>query len=66
MVSLYHILGIISLGLAALTGYWIMTPSARLEADPLNSLALIIFTLVFLSSGLFLLIYGYLLVDNGE
>jgi formate hydrogenlyase subunit 3/multisubunit Na+/H+ antiporter MnhD subunit len=66
MVSVYNILGIISLGLAGLMGYWLMSPSPKLAADPLNSLALIIFLLVFLAVGIFLLLYGYMLTDDGE
>jgi formate hydrogenlyase subunit 3/multisubunit Na+/H+ antiporter MnhD subunit len=65
-MELHHIFGIISLMLAGLIGYWLMTPSPQLAADPLNSLALIIFALVFLASGIFMILYGYILTDSGE
>jgi hypothetical protein len=62
----YKIAGLISLGFAALTTYWLFSPSKALSADPLNSLALIIFACVFLTTGVFLLFFGYVFSDSAE
>lgn len=60
------LLGILSLGLAALIGYWLSSPTPALDADPLNSLVLIVFALVFLTSGFYLISYGYLLSGGDD
>ncbi len=65
-LSGYQIFGLISLALAGLMMYWLSSPNPSLESDPLNSVALIIFTLVFLASGIFLIVFGYMLTDNGD
>lgn len=54
------ICGIISFGLAALMGYWIVTPSEALSKDPGNSLLLIVFAGSFAVAGAFLIFYSYM------
>lgn len=59
-MDISKIVGIGSLIFAGLLGYWLITPSAALNANPANSIVLIIMSLVFAGMGIFLIFYSYM------
>jgi len=65
-VNGYQILGFLSLAFSGLIMYWLSSPTPALNADPLNSVVLIIFAIVFSGAGLFLTIFSYLFTEPEE
>jgi hypothetical protein len=59
-MDLSKIVGVASLVFAGLLGYWLVTPSAALNADPANSMVLIVMSLIFAGAGVFLIFYSYM------
>ena len=65
-VNGYQILGFLGLVFSGLIMYWLTFPSPTLNADPLNSVVLVIFAIVFMGAGLFLIIFSYLFTEPEE
>jgi hypothetical protein len=61
------IVGIGSLIFAGLLGYWLLTPSKTLNTSPTNGLILIIMSLIFAGTGIFLIFYSFMFnADEGD
>lgn len=66
-MDLSKIVGVGSLIFAGLLGYWLITPSSTLNANPANSIVLIIMSLLFAGAGIFLIFYSYMFnADEGD
>ena len=59
-MDISKIVGLGSLAFAGLLGYWLITPSATIDADPANSMVLIVMSLLFGGAGIFLIFYSHM------